>query len=477
MVETGRIAGRIARNTGMLFGGKLTAATIGLVVLVILGKSLAPDQFGGLLLLHAYAASFSGLASFNSWQMVLNYGVGPYGRGDWSGLHGLLRFAMALDGFGAAFAAGLAMAIMPFAYRLIGMPDGFFLPALGYCALTFFKQTSASTGYLRLADRFDLLGWQTLVMPVTRLAGVSACALLGATLDWYIAVWFVAAFLSYISLPLLALRELARRRRLAGLFSHGRWLTPAERGMWRFAFLSNLDTTAKTAGEHLPTLLAGALFGPAAAAIYRISRQIADLFARAVMQFGRALHPEIARLFERGEYRRILRLAVRSSLALLGLGLAAAGALALSGADLLAGLLDASYGGADGLVALLLVAATMTAAAIPFHPILYASRRPGRALLARLGGVGAFLALVPLIAQHLGVTSLGWAAIAGEWLALALVAVFAVRGLQGIAGQASASASRMAATVEGSDIPEARSGGPGQPVSGKSAPANWRGPE
>jgi len=476
LVETGRLAGRIARNTGMLFGGKLTGALIGLLVLVILGNSLPPRQFGGLLILHAYAASFSGLASFNSWQMVLNYGVGPYARADWTGLHRLLRFAIALDGIGAAIAAGLAMAIMPLAYRLIGMPDGFLLPALGYCALIFFNQTSASTGYLRLSDRFDLLSWQTLVMPMTRLVGVSACALLGATLEWYIAVWFVASFLSYVSLPLLGLRELSRRERLAGLLS-GAWLKPVEPGMWRFAVLSNLDTTAKTASEHLPTLLAGALFGAGAAAIYRISRQIADLFARAVNQFGRVLHPEIARLFEHGEHGRILRLAMRSSLILLGLGFSVAAGLVLSGANLLAGLLDASYGGAPGLIALLLVAASMTAAAIPFHPILYACRRPGRALLARLGGVAAFLALIPLLAGPLGVVSLGWAAIAGEWLALALCIAFAIRGLQAGPGQASTSASRMAATVDGSEVPEESSGGPGQAVSGNSAPSKWRTPE
>ena len=477
MTEVGSLSGRIARNTGMLFGGKLTGAVLSLLVLVVLGNVLDPAQLGGLLLLHAYAASFAGLASFNSWQMVVNYGVGPFGRAERSTLQELMRFAMALDGLGATLAAMLAVAIMPFAYKAIGMPDGYLGPALGYCALIFFRQTSASTGFLRLGDRFDLLSVHTLVMPATRLVGVTICALLGTDLVGYIIVWFLASFLSYIVLPLLAMRELARHKLVSGLFSGVRWLQAPEPGMWRFALFSNLDSTVKTASEHLPTLLAGAVFGPGAAAIYRISRQIADLFARGVSQFDKVMHPEIARLLNAGERRRVTRLAVRSSLALLAMGLVIVCLLQFSGADILASLLGADYGGASGLIALLLLSATIMAAAMPFHPILYACRRPGLALVARLCGIALFLSLIPVLATGLGLAALGWAAIGGELFALGLVLLFAVRSLQRAPGQAALSASRTDATITSSETPVDRSGGPGQPASAKPVPSNRRSPE
>lgn len=474
MARSGSLSGRIAKNTGMLFGGKLTGALIGLLVLFILGNVLSPAEFGGLLLLHAYAASFAGLASFNSWQTVVNYGVGPFGRKDWPALQKLIRFAMALDGIGASFAALSAVLIMPFAYRAIGIPEGYLFPSILYCALIVFNQTSASTGFLRLSDRFDLLSAHSLVMPVSRLVGVSVCAIMGAGLVGYIAVWFAASFLSYITLPLMALKELASRNLVRGLFIGERWLKAPEPGMWRFAMFSNFDSTVKTASEHLPTLLAGTIFGPGAAAVYRISRQIADLFARSVSQFDRVVHPEIARLLNDGEGRRVTRLAVRSSLVLMTMGLVIAGLLAASGADILSSLLGDGYGGAASLVVLLLLAATTVAAAMPFHPILYACRRPALALIARLCGIGLFVVLVPVLAGAAGLESLGWAAIAGEALALALVLFLALQNLQPLSGQSSESALQTAETSDSSAIPEDRSGGPGQPTSCNSVPSNRR---
>ncbi len=462
----------------MLFGGKTTGAVIGLLVLVILGHALEPAQFGGLLLLHAYAASFTGLASFNSWQMVVNYGVGPFSRGENSRVQALLRFAACLDGLGAICAAALAMLALLFLYRLIGLPDDFLLPGLGYCALIFFNQKSASTGVLRVSDRFDLLSWHTLIMPMGRLVGVGLCAALGASFGWYVLVWFIASFLSYVALPVLAIRELSRLNLLRGLFAgQGSWLRAPEQGLWRFALFSNLDSTAKVASEHVPTLLAGAVFGPGAAAIYRISRQIADLFARGVSQFDRVLHPEIARMMEQGEFRRVTRLALRSSVILMGLGIAVAGCLALADVDLLSRALGEDYAGGARLIVLLLVAASVMAAAMPFHPILYACRRPSLALVARLCGVGVFLAALPVLSGRFGLESLGWAAIAGEVTALLLVFVLAYRSVQLRAGQRAASASLMAETVPASDTPVERSGGPDQPASGKATSAKRRSPE
>ncbi len=468
------LSARIARNTGMLFGGKLTAALVGLVVLVILGNVLPPVEFGALLLLHAYAASFSGLLSFNSWQLVVNRGVEPMSRGDWPGLHRLLRFAIALDIVGAAFAALAGVLIMPFAYELVGMPPGYLGPALAYCGLIIFNQTSAATGFLRLSDRFDLLSMQTLVLPASRLVGVSLCALMGAGLAGYMLVWFAASFLTYISLPLLALRSLARQGQLGELFRLGRWLQATEPGLWRFALFSNFDSSVKTASQHLPTLLAGAVFGPGASAIYRISYQIADLFARAVSQFDRVVHPEFARLLNDGEGPRMRRLAMGSSLVLLAIGLVIAGLLALSGADLLASLLGEAYGGAAGLIVLLLLAGTLSAAAVPYHPILYAFNRPAMALAARLCGLALFLGLVPVLAGRFGLDSLGWAAICGETLALALVMGLALRSLQRFSGQSALSPSRTDATTPSSPTPDPRSGGPGQPASRNSTEANTR---
>jgi len=421
---------RIARNISLLFGAKSGGALLGLLVLALAARAVTVAELGALLMLHAYITIVSGLISFESWQAVVKFGAGPLAAGDTGRFHRLLRFTMALDAAGAAAAVIAGMALFLVLAPVLGLPEEMRIPGLVYCGLILVNVRNTPMGVLRVIDRFDLISAQTLILPLVRLAGTAAGLVMGAGLVWYIGVWFAAALISYLSLPVLALRELARRGMLKGLFARRPRLDSPETGLWRFVWFANIDRTVDLFDSHLPTLLTGAIFGPAYAALFKIARDVADLLAKAARLLDWVIYPELTRMVLAGEPARVLALITRASLILLGLGLTVSALLAWAGGDALAAILGEPYREAAPLAVLLLIAASLLAAAAPLYPALYAVGEPGRAVFARALGVTVMLTLTAGLSYLIGEHGPGWAAIAGQVCALTAVSLITVRRLQ-----------------------------------------------
>ena len=184
IAENGTVGKRVARNTGLMVGAKAGAAVIGLVSLIATTRTLPIADVGLLLFLHAYMLLFAEVATFQSWQAMIKYGTPDVEANDSSGFVELTRFCVALDFVGAVAAFILAAVGLLFL--------GYFLPLLPvfagemqaqsvekivklgvpYCTLILVHQGGASTGLLRVFDKFMPLAVQTLVMPVFRLVGV-----------------------------------------------------------------------------------------------------------------------------------------------------------------------------------------------------------------------------------------------------------------------------------------------------------------
>jgi len=412
---------RIAKNMGMLFGGKAAAGVLSIFVLIISARSLSIDGLGSLLMLHAYVMLVTGIASFKSWQAIIQYGAEPYQVGDTDKLHRLMRFTIFLDGVAAIAATIVSMVIFPFVMPLMGLSSEYLIPGLIYCGLSAINLRSSPLGVLRLVDRFDLISLHSLIVPVVRLLGVLVCWYLEMGLIWFIGVWFVASAASYLLMPLLGLRELARRGLLKGLFSEGFTLKAPQPGVWRFVWISNLDATISLADTHIATLLSGGLLGPAFAAVFKIARDISDVLAKSARLLDKAMYPELVRIILAGEASRALRLIIRTSALMLGVGVMFAVVVYVFGTGVFTTALDTDYAGLAGVTTALIIAATIFAAAAPLYPALYALGEPGRATIARAGGVMAIIGLFFLLTPIMGEAGPGLAMIFGQLVGLFLV--------------------------------------------------------
>ena len=452
---------RILKNMGFLFGGKSSAVLIGLAVLAISARALSIEDLGLLLLLHAFIALMTGIATFKSWQALIQFGARPIERGDLPQFHRLLRFSIGLDITAAAFATILSTTVLLVFHERLGLSDNVLWFAVAYCLLSATNLRSSPLGVLRLYDRFDLISLHDQAVPIVRLIGASLGLWLGGDLIWFILVWMAAAAATNIVMPTLALRELSRRGALTGLFSKRPTLKAPKPGIWRYVWMSNIDATIDLVDKQMPTLLAGALLGPAFAALFKIARDVSEVLGKGARLLNQVLYPELVRLMIAGNTIRAIRIIIYSSVYLLAAGFALAALISLFGPSVFGTALDRDYESVAPIATMLVIAAALMGAAAPIYSGLYALGNPGWAALSRAITVTMTIALFVTLSFYMGEAGPGWAMVIGAAAGLIITSVIALSRAQGArdgSGQAAFNASTRDETSVSSDEPPAKSG-------------------
>ncbi|MEM9669523.1 MAG: hypothetical protein AAF950_11420 [Pseudomonadota bacterium] len=432
MTETpGSTAGRrIAKNTGLMFGGKGTGAVLNVLVLVVVGRNLPPAIFGALLIIHATMLAFAELGTFKSWQALIKFGVPHLKSGNVPALHKLVRFSLGLDTSSSILAFFAAEVFLWFGHGLIGLEEGYRDLAMAYCGLIIFRQRFTAIGVLRLLDRFDLLAFHATVMPAMRLGGSLVAVVLGGGLQAFVIVWAIAAFMDYLVLWLLTGRELQRAKLLKGLFAALPTLKAPEAGLWRFSWTANIDSTIAVAKQELPLLLAGGVLGASYTAVFKVAVQIASVLVKGTQQLDEVIYPELATMIDDGEARRIWPLVIKAAAVLVAIALGVGLIVAILGPDVLSWALQADYRLSAPIAMMLLFAGAISAAYAPLLPTLYAAGRPDQALIARAAGVLILLTLFVVLAKTVGDLGPGLAFIIGDTVALILAVGLTQRALR-----------------------------------------------
>ena len=406
------VARRVARNFGWLLGGRGAGALLALAATALMARSLGPEDFGLVILLHTTAQILRHLCSVKSSEAAIRFGQHLLDRSQgrnqpsaaWLDLIGaLFRFDLLI----ALSAATLAAAGLIFAAQPMGLPAELADAAWIYVAALICTATGAAKGALRGLDRYRLLSVQLLAAPALRLAGVAACIALGAPIEWYVTVWGASLLLEHGLL-------LASAAAYLGLAKLGAPIRPALATQPKLApFLkavywqSNLDMVPR----HGATLAVGLLFGAHSAGIYRLARDIAEVLSKPVILLRQAIFPDLTELWER-DRSAFLSLTWRASaaLALVG-GVFVLAALAF-GPDLLVLLAGEPFRAGATLLALLLGAAALELGAAPLRPASYAMDRVVQVLILQSGAVLLFFAALFAAKPLIGLDGAGWAALA-----------------------------------------------------------------
>jgi O-antigen/teichoic acid export membrane protein len=425
---------RMLRNAGTMLGGKLVMGLVNLAATGIALRALGIEQLGLLVLIHAFAQTAAAFVKFQSWQAVLRYGTSSLEHGRRAEFRALLRFTAGLDAASAVAGTLVCSAAAWWLGGVFDIPREFTGAAALYATSTAFMVMATPTGLLRLFNRFDVLATRDTMGALVRLAGAGAVTLLGGGLTGFLAVWYVATAVGGLTLAFAAWRETKRRGLLA---QPGEARPPrassVHPGLWSFVWTTNLTTTFSLASGNLGTLCAGAMLGPAEAALFSVARQLGEAALRPGRFLSPAIYPELARLAAMRDQAGIRALLRRVLLVSSGGAAALLVALALLGHPLLRLLGGAAAVPAYPVMLLLGIAAAIGFAGFALEPLLMSVDRQGAALRAR---VAASLLYVPaaLTGMHLaGLWGAGLAAIATALLMLAVQALSAVQALkQGI---------------------------------------------
>jgi O-antigen/teichoic acid export membrane protein len=408
----------LLKNSGYLGASRVVAAIAQLATLSLAAHALGLLLFGILVLIDSYARAVSGIAKFQSWQLIVRYG-GRVLLGDEDAFRTSTGFAFALDVVSGLAGMIVGAALLPFIAHWIGLPRDQLTLALLYCLLIPFIGAATPTGVLRALDRFDLISWADTVTPITRMCASALAFLSGAGIVGFLAAWFVTYLIGEAYDIWVATRELRRRGLLKGISPT---LRPASLpGAWRFAINVNLNSSIQAAWDPLARLIVGGLLGPAGAALFRVASALSDSAGKPADLLGKAFYPEVMRmdLSSRTPWKLMVRAtATAGAGALLAILI-----LVVGGKPAVGFLFGKAFLGAYDALLILMVVPLLTVISFPLPPMLYALDRSDAPLKARLTGLVIYFAAIAPLCWRLGVKGAAIAFVIGN---VAMVATMAL---------------------------------------------------
>jgi O-antigen/teichoic acid export membrane protein len=383
----------LLKNTGYLSLSKIVAALCGVATLAFAGRGLGVLLFGTLILITSYIKAVSGIAKFQSWQLIVRYGGHGVAHGDPEHFKVATGFAFALDMVSGIGGMLVAAAVLPFIGTWVGISSEYLWLGMFYCTLLPIMSSATPDGVLRVLDRFDLISWSGTLSPIVRaiLAGFAFAS--GASFPVYVAIWFVTDLIGNLYPWFLGWRELKRHGLLEGIRPT---LRPAAlSGAWRFAIDVNLATSVQAVWGPIGRLVVGGLLGPAGAALFRVASVLADSAQKPADLLGKAFYPEIMRmdLTSKQPWKLMLRgSAMVSAVAILAIVI-----LLIGGKPLMILLFGKAFIGAYEPLVILMVIPFLGIFSFPLTPMLYALGRSDAPLKAKLlGSAMFFITIAPL---------------------------------------------------------------------------------
>ena len=383
----------LLKNTGYLSVSKIVAALCGVATLAFAGRGLGVLLFGTLILITSYIKAVSGIAKFQSWQLIVRYGGHGVAHGDPEHFKVATGFAFALDMVSGIGGMLVAAAVLPFIGTWVGISSEYLWLGMFYCTLLPIMSSATPDGVLRVLDRFDLISWSGTLSPLIRAIRAGFAFASGASFPVYVAIWFVTDLIGNLYPWFLGWRELKRHGLLEGIKPT---LRPAAlSGAWRFAIDVNLATSVQAVWGPIGRLVVGGLLGPAGAALFRIASVLADSAQKPADLLGKAFYPEIMRmdLTSKQPWKLMLRgSAMVSAVAILAILI-----LLIGGKPLMILLFGKAFIGAYEPLVILMVIPFLGIFSFPLTPMLYALGRSDAPLKAKLlGSAMFFITIAPL---------------------------------------------------------------------------------
>ena len=415
----------IARNLGWMLASRGVLAVLSLVYLAIVTRTLGLANFGRFSLIIGASQTLAVLVGFQTWQIIVRYGVDHLRTADRGKLARLLQACALLDTGSAVVGTVLAVAVIALWGHALGVTPVHARAAVLFTAVQLLSIRSTPLGILRMRDRFSLAALADSVTPLVRLFGAAAAAVLMPTITGFLLAWGLAEVLTAAAywgllartgdLPLLT-------RRVPDL----RGVIRDHPGIIRFALGTNANSTLGLSSKQIPLLLVGGTAGPASAGAFRLALQLAQALTKLAQLIARAAFPEFVRAVGAGGMQHIGRLILRSCglatvvAAIVFLVVVAAGrpALILMGGREFARAYPALiWLGAAGCIDL------VTAG---FEPLLMAADRTGRAFIARLFGTAGLLAISFWLSASLGAVGVAIGVLGNSIIVAVLLAVATV---------------------------------------------------
>lgn len=409
----------LLKNSSYLAMSRGVAAICSLATLAFAGRGLGVMLFGTLILITSYARAASGIAKFQSWQLIVRYGSQGLAAGDPDQFKASTGFAVSLDVVSGLVGMLLAVMLLPLVAGWVGIERQYWWLAILYCTLLPTMGAASPNGVLRALDRFDLIGWSGTLTPILRAMLAGIAFINQAPLAAYVAIWFVSDLAGDMYQWFLAWRELKRHDLHVGIRPTLKPTTLP--GAWKFAIQINLAVGVQTVWGPIARLAVGGLLGPTGAAFFRIASSLADSAQKPADLLGKAFYPEIVRmdLKSKKPWRLMLRGAALAS----AIAVVAVIGLVVGGKPIIGTLFGKEFLGAYTPLLVLIFVPVLGVISFPLVPMLYALGRAGGPLRAKIIASLTFFATLAPLSWRFGVVGAAMALVLATAVNVAVMLV------------------------------------------------------
>ena len=389
------------RSLGWMAASKALAAVFSLIYLAIITRSLGVSGFGRFALITGSAQLLASLLAFQTWQIIVQYGVNHLENNDKVRLARLYRAAVVLDVVSAITGIAAAATILYFFADQLGMTETLARATLIFNIIMLLSLHSTPLGIMRLHNRFSLAAAAESAMPTLRLIGAFIAWYVHPKLQGFLIAWAAAELLSAAAHWYAAYRT----GDLKPMFKDGRELSKVltdNPGILRYSLDTNFSQTLSMSAKQLPLFLVGGLTGAAAAGAFRLAAQLARSLTILSNMIARAAFPEIVRAVRSRGVAGLASMVAQTIRVAFAVSAAVFAIVVLIGQEAL--VLVGGTDFAQGYRSLLWLAgaACIELVVVTFEPSIMAARRAHFAFYARLAATAAMIGGSFLLVPALG---------------------------------------------------------------------------
>ena len=418
---------RALQNAGWLLAGKGVGAVLSLIYLGLATRSMGIERFGQFTLILSTGQAIAGFVTFQSWQIVVRYGVGLLAAAKIEALGRLERSTILIDLAAALVGCAIAAIAVALLGARLGWSPALRHEALWFCFVLLLTTRSTAVGILRLHDQFRTGAAADAVTPIARFLGAIAAVLNGATVYGFLLAWAIAEVVTALVYWIAAYRT---DRSFVGRPPGVAAVLAENPGIGRFALTVNVNATLNAGSKQLLIVLIGVVAGPVAAGAYRLAFQLSQAMTRLADMFSRAIFPEFTRADVAEIPSALHRLYRQTTRFTLATGIIICLLAPIAGRPILALVGGSAYADVYAILVLLSIATALEVMSVGYEPLLLGTGQTREILWVRLISTVILFAIAGVTLARFGAIAAAGSSLFASAMALTGLMIFARRAIR-----------------------------------------------